>query len=716
MKKYIIFSIFITGLLIYNLTHWHNSVLGCLLLIIYLIYFGRRLGILVLPNLSGFWQRLFGPLILLATFSVLGAGIYYLYQFDNIGISFLLAILPILIIPFGYYLKKDIDDWSAGITEPVPMVEPGTGKYNLGWWMVLIGDSYLLWYLFNHGSGVAIRSPWVLISPKFFLAFFILSLVLIIYLKKISGSVKSLGLIFLHSLVLLSAALLLYHNGFGFDPYLHQASEQHIVEAGFIEPKTPYYIGQYVLVVLISKLTFLPLDLIDRSLLVILEAVYLAPLFFLVFRRVFNLERKKAKIASLLIFLLPFSHFISTTPQDLANFYTLAAICFSLIYLSDKTLHFFVPLIFVLAALSTHPLTGIPLVLSFLILLLLKLRQKLKEKPGRQFLVECLLFIIFVSSLAILPAIFIFFQGASFNQPQVADLWQALQPFWPQAIKNHNWKVLPAYLYQALLPYGLIILAFWSSSHFYLKNKKEGPTIIFLFFTYAIFVTNSLFLRLSVYFKDIGLAEQGQYSQRLGQFSFYLLLPLAIYGLFVIVEKIKIKLQNKGAELSFLISSGLVILLSFGLTASFYLSYPRVDAYELSHYINTSTKDFAAVKKVEETSGGQPYIVLANISVSAASIKEFGFKKYFTTPSGEQIFYYALPTGSALYHYFEDMVYKEPSAETMTKAMNLAGVKQGYLIINDYWDSFKKVLPLAQASAEHWWSIDDKVYIFKYQQ
>ncbi|MCX6779315.1 MAG: hypothetical protein NTU97_03735 [Candidatus Magasanikbacteria bacterium] len=714
MKKYIIFSVLITALLIYNLTTLHLQGLAIILAVIYLIYFGRRLGILALPQLSSFWQRLFGPLLLLAFFSVSGTIVYYLYKLDEYSLAGLIILLPILIIPFARYLKKDIADWSSGLMEPVPMVEPNTGRYNFWWWFVFLSDSVLLWYLFSHGTWEAIRSPWTVISYKFFIAFFVSSLALFIYLKKISGSVRSLGIIFLHSFLLLSVALLIYQSGFGFDPYLHQASEKYIYQNGAIEPKTPYYIGQYVLVVGISKLAQLPIDIVDRWLLVLLESFFLAPLFFLVFRRVFNLERKEAKIGSVLIFLLPFSHLITTTPQGLVNFYAIAGICFSLLYLSEKSLRFFVPLLFILAALATHPLTGIPLFLSFIILFLLKMRQKQNEQPGWQFLIEVFLFLFFIGSLIILPLIFIFFQGATFDKPDLQNLWQGVKPFWPEAIKNHSWKFLPVYIYQALLPYILIVLGFWGGWKYYLKKTKESAVIIFLFFTFAIFISNSFFLRIAILFKDVGMAEQGQYSQRLAQFSFYIILPLAIYGLFILIEKIKSKTKNPE-----LLGWGPLItalLFAFGLTSSFYLSYPRVDAYEMSHYINTSIHDFAAVAKVEEQSQNQPYIVLSNISVSAASIKEYGFKKYYKTPTGEEIFYYALPTGSALYHYFEDMVYKDTSRDTMIKAMNLAGVSQGYLILNDYWDSFKKVLPLAKQTADEWWSINDKVFIFKYKK
>lgn len=714
MKKYIIFSFLLVGLLSYNLLNLHSLTLGLFFSIIYILYFGRRLGILALPQLDGFWQRLFGPLLLLAFFSLIGALIFYFYQLNNQVIIFLIALLPAVIIPFARYVKKDINDWSSGLMEPVPLVEPKASSSNFWGWLVFFGDIYLISYLVNYATEAAIRSPWTLLSYKFFLAFFILSFILFWYLKKTSDSVRSLSIVFIHSLLLIFVALIIYKIGFGFDPTLHRASENYIYQTGTLEPKTPYYLGQYTVVVLLAKISGLSLGVVDKWLLIILEAVFLAPLFFFILRHAFNLERKTARLGSLLIFLFPFTHFIATTPQDLANFYALAAICFSLLYLSTKLLRGIVPLLLVLATLATHPLTGLPLSIIFIIILLLKARQKHKS-PTIKISAEIIILIITLVSFFLLPAIFVKFQGASFNKPMGYELWQFLKPTLPQFISiSHRWLFLPVYLYQNFLPYIIFLLALGGTIYFYFKNKNYTVPL-FLFLAFLIFGANAFFLKTSVIFKDLGNAEQGQYAERLSHFSFYLLLPLAIYAFFAILGKIEKKLKSQTALSLFnLFSAGFLAIL---LTFSFYLSYPRVDAYALSHYINTSRSDLKAVQEIDQKSAGEPYLVLANLSVSAAGIEKYGYKKYFTTPTGEQIFYYSLPTGGSLYHYFEDMVYQEPSVETMIKAMNLTGVNQSYLVLNDYWDSFNKVLPAAKLTADEWWQVDNgKIFVFKYKR
>src|SRR3989339_418367 len=218
MKKYIIFSLLLVGLLSYNLLKLHSLPLGLVVSVIYIFYFGRRLGILALPQLDGFWQRLFGPLLLLAFFSICGGFIFYFYRLDNQVIIFLIALLPTVIVPFARYVKKDINDWSSGLMEPVPLIEPKARSSNFWGWLVFFGDIYLISYLISHATDAAIRSPWTLLSYKFFAAFFILSFILFWYLKKISDSVRSLSIVFIHSLLLISVALLIYKVGFGFDP------------------------------------------------------------------------------------------------------------------------------------------------------------------------------------------------------------------------------------------------------------------------------------------------------------------------------------------------------------------------------------------------------------------------------------------------------------------------------------------------------------------
>ncbi len=110
-----------------------------------------------------------------------------------------------------------------------------------------------------------------------------------------------------------------------------------------------------------------------------------------------------------------------------------------------------------------------------------------------------------------------------------------------------------------------------------------------------------------------------------------------------------------------------------------------------------------------------PYIALANQQVSAAALKAFGFDHYYRTSAGE-LYFYPIPTGSPLYQYYLEMVYKNPGRASMISAMDLAGVEAGYLIVNKYWYQSGRVINEAKLAADKWWTINNEVYIFKYER
>ena len=113
-----------------------------------------------------------------------------------------------------------------------------------------------------------------------------------------------------------------------------------------------------------------------------------------------------------------------------------------------------------------------------------------------------------------------------------------------------------------------------------------------------------------------------------------------------------------------------------------------------------------------------PYIVLADQAVSAAALRELGFKQYFRSNDksiAEQIFFYPIPTGGALYQYYLKMVYESPSRQIAEEAAKLAGVDKVYLVINDYWFDSASLIAKAKQTADSWRSINNgKNYVFAY--
>lgn len=713
MFKYITFSAILIALLSGNLLYRHDPFAGVFLTLVYLLYFGRLFGALALPTFSHFWHRLFGPFLLLAGLTVIGAIIYYFFGLTDKIAIILLALFPAGLIPYCHLFKKKINEWPSGRLEAVPLIEPNTRPANRWAWLVLLGDGYLFYYLFQHATAEAIRSPWTLVTYKFFLLFFILTFFLIIFIRRTQSSMLSLFTIFVHSFLILSAALIIYQLGYGFDPMIHRAAENHIAQFGAIFPKIPYYLGQYVLVVLLGKMTALSLGWLDKILLPLLQALILPPLAFIALRHGLNLERQEARLGSILFLLIPFGSMIATTPQDLANFFALTLILFGALYLTTRLIPWWVPLLLTLTTVAIHPLTGL-LMLGFYLLLLVfdwqtgLLPLHYVQGFGRSFAMT----IIFIFFLFVLPIVFVLFVKAQIHLPSLGQLRELLSALaLPQKRPDQPFSIIffLIYHYQYLL--SLIILTVSAIGGYQLfKNKIHRPLIYLSLISYLIFLINAAWLKCFLIFSNIIDFEQGQYASRLYHFAFYLLLPLFLYGLTGLFKKLSHwKLYGSTALWLY----GFMALL---LTISFYLSYPRVDTYAFSRYINTSALDIKAVHQIEEKATGQDYIVLGNTSFSAAAVQEFGFKKYFPTAHGP-IFFYALPTGSPLYDYYQKMVYQGATRETMNQAMDLVGVRQAYLVLHDYWNSFKTAAPQAKQTADEWWEVGSgKVLIFKYKK
>jgi hypothetical protein len=123
-----------------------------------------------------------------------------------------------------------------------------------------------------------------------------------------------------------------------------------------------------------------------------------------------------------------------------------------------------------------------------------------------------------------------------------------------------------------------------------------------------------------------------------------------------------------------------------------------------------------AVIIAEELASSTPYIVLANQQVSAAAIRQFGFKgRYLIDQNNKEIYFYSIPTGGTLYQYFLYASYESANRENMIMAMDFAKVNRAYLIINQYWWASQKIIEEAKISSNNWYKINNgSNYLFEY--
>ncbi|MEA3272280.1 MAG: hypothetical protein U9P90_01265 [Patescibacteria group bacterium] len=624
--------------------------------------------------MTNFWKIFFAIPLILAIIIVVATPIYYLYKFDN----FVIALVIIIIVLFLFFYKIRIPKIKKIIITAWPLLLIG---------LFLFFESVLFYILWKTQTIDAIRAPWQIIDDRFLIIHFAASLVLVFLFFRKRYTAINLILLSIHSFLTIGIGLIVYKIGYGFDPFIHRATENLIYEMGQVSPKPFYYIGQYTLVVFLSKILMTPIEWVDKLLLPILTAVFLPPTIYWSFKKLFD-RNSPAAIIPILFLTVPLTMFVATTPQGLANFFILF-----LIFLSVGFRNYWILTLLALAALMVHPLAGIPALIFIGFCRLEELENFKLRSP--------LLILLFFASIILIPAIFIFKEVIFYDAWQgilKSAEWGSIIPSLPSFENRYGLFYDFVYFFKNNLHFIIIILAGIGA----FIAKKHGALPYFL--SALSVALSALLLKLFINFPDVIEYEQMDYANRLFQIAGYFLFPLCLFTLVFFFRK--------------LIKAGLIIRLFFILiiaglmTFSIYLTYPRVDRYDLSHNINTSISDINAVHFIEEDSNGEDYIVLANQAVSAAALQEFGFRKYFSTDSGE-IFYYPIPTGGKLYQYYLDMVYKEPLRETMVEAMNLVGVKQGYFVLNKYWTNSERILKKAKLTADSYYSLDnDEIFIF----
>ncbi|NCF75505.1 MAG: hypothetical protein GWO87_03405 [Xanthomonadaceae bacterium] len=514
----------------------------------------------------------------------------------------------------------------------------------------------------------------------------------------------------MHFLLSSSVALIIYKLGYGFDQFIHQATEKVIIKQGVIYPKTLYYLGQYSLVIILSKIFMISSAIIDKLLVIILFSAFLPFVIYQSFKNLLKNESdafsKKALNKSILhalplIFLIfPFGFFIVTTPQNIANLFILITIFLALPYINGEKKYLLPLIILALTTLAIHPLAGIP-VLIFLnfILLINFLKKSLISNRLKKFILSIFLLLSSIS-LPLIFLIYSFLSGLKINfslikQSELISLLYNLKFYF---INNFNLFLDFTYFYK----FNFYLIIFFSNIIIILFYYKKLRLFLPYFFSFLILFINFLILKFLFSFDFLINYEQNNYTQRILQISFYFLYPIILFGL---VQFLK-KLNKQKTYLKILF----IIFISALITSSFYLSYPREDDYETSNLFNLTKADVETVKWIENDAQGNNFIVLSNQQVSASAIKKFSFKKYF-----DKQFYYSIPTSSYLYQYYLKMVNDSPKKEYIIKAMKKAKVKQGYFVINNYWWRFKKIVEEAKKTADSYKIIGPgKNVIFKY--
>ncbi|OIO20297.1 MAG: hypothetical protein CO029_00120 [Candidatus Magasanikbacteria bacterium CG_4_9_14_0_2_um_filter_41_10] len=678
-----------------------------------------------------------GALVLLSYLILSNAIVYYAYGTTCI------TSLAILCISWGLF-------WIPTATHPIQKAIRFAYKWkrfaedihhpfrdaNIVLLTISVGflDTTMLGLLWSRRTLEMMPSPWQAVTIWFFVMFTLSTVLLIYTVAKHKYTPIALALVSIHLFTLYAIAPMLYPLGYGFDAFIHRATEQWIFAHGFILPKQPYYIGQYSLVVFFSRITYLPLFWIDIFLVPLLAACLIPPVVSQSIKRFWpHMQSSWHVVLTLSIAFIPFLSFHLTTPHNLVVLLSLLAIFSTFAYQKDGT-SWYIPFLLTLSALITHPLVGAPIFGFFLTAILIK-------KSSSRVWKKIWLSLSGLGQLVLLPLLFTInnlrtgnglpeFRNPFTAIPHFLELFS--RPYWYLQYAPIKWELV--YTWERLIIPFAIILAVGG---FLVYKKKTIDIYLYPVTALAIFLSAWL-LRSWITFPDVVVYEQGDYPLRLIKASMLFLLPWMLYGIYIFLTTIK-----KSS-----VRTLIILFCASALTMSLYFSYPQRNIKARFPGFNITQADFDAVEWIHkhetrfaisptfipdptitigtigELQSGDiinemyqaDYIVLANQLVSAAALTKYSFAKSYQTSIGE-LFYYSIPTGGPLYQQYGKMLYEGQKREFMIAAMDLVHVDTSYFVINTYWANADEIIEGAKKTADSWQNIDDgAVWIFEYHR
>lgn len=617
-------------------------------------------------------RRVFLGLTFIAFLSLFGSAVYYTTTVNagTLAVAALFAILATLAmnrltIPPIPTLPRE--------TPSIPSIP-----------FFLIGLASLATFTFlaaTHPITSATRSLWLLFSPAH-IALLSIAFLCVLILAKTSARLSALlggTLAFATS----ALAALLFPLGFGFDPFLHRATLEHIATFGTITPKPLYYIGAYSLELVGNILLRIPLFSLD---------VFLAPfgLAVLVWIALRNKTFHPAFLA-----LVPFAAFVSTTPQAIGFLWVFALI----IAIKNNAPKPYLWL-FAIAAFAAHPIAGVPAV----ILAVLVSLRNIRYYP----LVSVI--ICFVGIFAI-P--FMFFAQQVITGMNVGFSWSAFTdlsriPMLGFFSLHGNALMDTVMLFGGNLFLVTIILAIIG---FVGRERAERLKIIPYILAAIIAFGNFVMLSLGFNFPFLISYERTDFALRLVTISWIFLLPVASDGIRALIDSFAVQKQETALR-TISPPKYATLLLVILFSANVYVAYPRHDGYARSAAFNVTGADIEIVHRIAEDAGDVSYTVLSNQTLASAAIQELGFFQYY---HGD-IFAYPIPTSSPLYALFLDMIERTPTLATVQDVKDLTGASYVYFVVHDYWWEADERIEEAKKITDTWFTSEDgtvTVFLFE---
>ena len=403
---------------------------------------------------------------------IFSALIYYVYALNWLGIFLSVFLAIISIIFLNKYFPDLIQKETPENNEVINWQFKQANFLLFLAWGIFLGAALV--ELLIARSARPLITPWEVVSPRFFF-FFILSsgLLWFIVLKNSFTKKFKLSLISVHYFLILIVAVIVYKIGYGFDPFIHEATINLIVQNGVVTPKTPYYLGQYGFIVILNKCLGLSIALLNKLLVTLLAAMLLPGAIYKLSKKLFfetkiNSGAPWLSTIIILSFLTPL--FIITTPQNLSYIFIILALLSGLNKEanSDKEANI-KTLIFALTAAAIHPLAGIPALIWSMWLIIKKYTT---DKRLSNYLLSILTITL---SIFLTPLALFFASGKKISNFQLnfeAIITPLLNVFKLNSAGREDWLLNLTYLLQK--NYSILILVLIISGLvIFFKNKKQ---------------------------------------------------------------------------------------------------------------------------------------------------------------------------------------------------------------------------------------------------
>lgn len=680
------------------------TVLTSALVVLWLTYHAYQLGQRFWPGSSHYHQIVSGLFGLTSGIAILGTAVYVLWKFTPLvsGIIVLLTPFAIATLPRRPQTINQnlVINWLRALSFFQKLQWASIRTALLRWlrqplgWLPLLLDGVLVWLAWASQTSASVNTIWATLPREWLWLWAVTTALVLLATLRLPSRAWRRTLTHLHLLTTVSVVAIVYQVGYGFDPFIHRATEELIAHSGVVTPKTPYYLGQYVLITFFSHLTGISIHSLDIWLLPLGAALFLPWAAALAWHYLSRPHRVTTStdesstpnaVAAFSLLLAPFAGWLVTTPQGLGNLWLVVTVT---LLAAGSVSSWPLMTLGALTTLTFHPVSGLPLIAVAL------LAASQHSSVARKHWLSAL---VCLGGITILPAAFWLQShvstaagGFAFGPIQwqsLSTLLATLLPHFPRSLSlSQDWFHLlggnAGWLLAILSVIGLA--AWWRARHANTLWPLVGGAIIT--------AGGALLTQAFIQFNSVAASEQLDYPRRILAVALLFLLPVALAGVATLTTRVATRPRLAGLWLG---------LFTLTLTASVYAAYPHADAQNPGRFYSTGSADRLAVRLINEHFGADtPYIVLANQAVSAAALEAFGFSHYYATSAGP-LFYYPIPTTSPLASDYLAFMNQTESFQTITtRAMDRVGVQAAAVVVNRYWTNASGVIAAATPTAD----------------